>query len=440
MSKTDTPFIEHELSVFRRVRKRLENIHYTDTGYKIEYRTALSDALDKLASSPFASFNPDAHDYYIYVKGERAGSWLNPDIDVFQKHATPSSFGRGEKTVMDPTYRHGTELNAASLSFSSKYKDVLFDIEYELAPAMFVGKEIRLKLYKLAVYGTGGHFDWHRDSTRSDAHHGTVLFALNTEWEGGELMLRRGGVETSIDMHPTRLPGKEGLSPVVVGFYTDTEHKVMPVTKGVRLVLQFDVEVVGIYLPKDIGVCLQSAGNRRKQIASRFKTCPNVDDSDVLIQGVVDEIRELHERGSTVVAFQLAHLYRKASVREEYLKGNDSALFNTLKSHFDVSLSAVVIRFTDGVAGETGDEWGAIAYSYASSAMKDEDSESEDGCANWQGIGRVFKNASFHLPQASAIQEISCQDFIEHVGNESLSGNTKYFGARMFVKPKEEMQ
>ncbi|KIK34124.1 hypothetical protein CY34DRAFT_68126, partial [Suillus luteus UH-Slu-Lm8-n1] len=75
--------------------------------------------------------------------------------------------------------------------------------------------------YKLAIYGEGGHFDWHRDSTHSDAHHGTVLVSLNTEWEGGNLLLRHQG-------------------PVVVAFYTDTEHKVMPVTKGTRLMLQYD--------------------------------------------------------------------------------------------------------------------------------------------------------------------------------------------------------
>ncbi|KAJ8586130.1 hypothetical protein M405DRAFT_772039, partial [Rhizopogon salebrosus TDB-379] len=134
---------------------------------------------------------------------------------------------------MDPTYRRGTELRASDLSFLNSKKDAKEDlgkciierIQKDLAPAMFIGKKLQIKLYKLAIYGEGGHFDWHRDSTHSDAHHGTALFALNTEWEGGELMLRHQG---------------DSLSPVVIAFYTDTEHKVMPVTKGVRLVLQYD--------------------------------------------------------------------------------------------------------------------------------------------------------------------------------------------------------
>ncbi|KAG2357217.1 hypothetical protein BDR07DRAFT_1298273, partial [Suillus spraguei] len=170
---------------------------------------------------------------------------MEPAVAVLQKHATPSPFGRGTETVMDPTYRHGTELKADEFAFDSKkderayYKEFIQHIQDELQISMFVGKRAYLKFYKLAIYGEGGHFDWHRDSTHSDAHHGTVLVALNTEWEGGELLLRHQGIETTANLHPKKSGDK--LCPVVVAFYTDTEHKVVPVTKGTRLVLQYDV-------------------------------------------------------------------------------------------------------------------------------------------------------------------------------------------------------
>ncbi|KAG1731129.1 hypothetical protein EDB19DRAFT_1738854, partial [Suillus lakei] len=395
-----TPDLEHELSIFSRVRKRLETFHSTNKGYEVQRNTDLSSALDKLAVSPTVSYIPDtlySYDYNIVVNGDEAGTWLNPDVSVFQKHAIPSPFGRGEETIMDPSYRHGTELSANSLAFSSDYKNIISSIQEKLAPVMFVGKEIQLKLYKLAVYGTGGHFDWHRDSTHSDAHLGTVLFALNTEWEGGELMVRHGGVETSIDMHPVRPQDSEELSPLIVAFYTDTEHKVMPVTKGVRLVLQFDVEVFNELPPDDMETSLSSAADRRKLLASHFRTCLNVDDA--LIQGVADEI---------------------GNIKREYLKGNDLALFNALESRFDVSVNAVLIRFTDFY------DYQSIAYSYASSAMKDGDSESEDMYASY-GRAQVLENASFHLPRASAIQQISYQQHIEYIGNESQFGEARIF-------------
>jgi hypothetical protein len=145
--------------------------------------------------------------FKLLVKGEDAGTWFKPDVEVLEKHATTSPFCRGEETVIDSAYRNGTELKADELAFGSKedqkpgrrYGSFLSDIREELQTTMFTGKSVFLKFYKLAIYGEGGHFDWHRDSTHSDAHHGTVLVSL---WEGGNLMLRHHGVETVVDMHP----------------------------------------------------------------------------------------------------------------------------------------------------------------------------------------------------------------------------------------------
>ncbi|KAG1738780.1 hypothetical protein EDB19DRAFT_1982378, partial [Suillus lakei] len=292
---------------------------------------------------------------------------------------------------------------------------------------------VALKLYKLAIYGEGGHFDWHRDSTHSDAHHGTVLVALNTEWEGGELMLRHQGVETSVNIHPTKYSTKSGdeLRPVVVAFYTDTEHKVMPVTKGSRLVLQYDVEVVEQpsreWVSPPSYTPLKEAVRRHQHIASRINTYPNLDQK--LMQAVVDEIRELHKEGTTVVAFPLTHLYRKASVKKEYLKGSDSALFDALENHFDVVLHPVLIR-----AIEDGNDFDCLEKFYA---HKYKSSEEEPSQAERQGR-RVFKNASFYLPRASAILQLSLPNGV-NLGNEAqISGEARYFGAGMFVEPKSK--
>ena len=107
---------------------------------------------------------------------------------------------------------------------------------------MFPGREVNVKLYKLAIYEPGGHFDWHMDSTHSDKHHATLLLALNTSWEGGDLVLRRNGVETHVDLRPQN-PAPSWIELRAVAFFTDTEHRVEPVKFGIRIVLQFDVEL-----------------------------------------------------------------------------------------------------------------------------------------------------------------------------------------------------
>jgi hypothetical protein len=119
------------------------------------------------------------------------------------------------------------------------------------------------------------------------------------------------------------------LRPVVVAFFTDTKHKVMPVTKGTRLVLQHDIKVEQMsdsdsdseiatpsYTPLDEAV------ERHEHITSKSRaiTYPNLDPK--IFQAIVDEIRILQE-GSTPVGFPLTHLYRKASIKKEYLdQGN----------------------------------------------------------------------------------------------------------------------
>jgi hypothetical protein len=374
----------------------------------------------------------------LLIKGEDAGTWMKPAVEVLQRHATPSPFGRGEETVMDPAYRRGTELKADELAFSSQgdrdteYKMFVRHIQRELRTSMFVGKHVALKLYKLAIYEEGGHFDWHRDSTHNDAHHGTMLVALNTQWEGGELMLRHQGVETIVNMHPKKSGDK--IRPVIVAFYTDIEHKVMPVTKGTRLVLQYDVEVIeqpppdGIVPPSYTP--LNKAVYRHRHIASHINTYPNLDQK--LVQAVVDEIRELHKGGTGVVAFPLTHLYRKASVKKEYLKGIDSALFDALENHFDVVLHPVLIRaIEDGLGWDCQEQF--FAHMYESSKGNE-----EEPCRVQRKRRRVFKNALFHLPRASAILQLSLPNGV-HLGNDAhISGEARYYGAGMFVKPKSE--
>ncbi|OAX33689.1 hypothetical protein K503DRAFT_504053 [Rhizopogon vinicolor AM-OR11-026] len=449
---SSTPESEHhdELPISKHVSKRLEALPYIENGYEVYTSTNLAGALDKLASSPFVSFNvPGTRwdwDFPIRVnlKGQEssiyriacritgraeareAGTWMNPDVSVFKKHATPSPFGgRVEETNMDPYY---SQLKPDDLIFSLPYASVIQDIKCDVVAAMFIGKEVQIKLHKLAIIGEGGHFDLHRDSTHSDAHHGIVLFALNTEWEGGDLMLRRGDVEVKLDIHPTtiRTSSDNKLKPVVVAFYADTEYKVMPVTKGVQLVLQYDVEVVGeashYYSP------LEQAARRYKRLhASHFTTYPNVD--SILIQTVIDEIRKLHDQGTNIVGFPLAHLYRTAKVRKEYLKETDFALFDALKAHFDIFVNPVIIN--------SDYECGCIAYSYTVSQTKTdlEESDSEDGSyACRSGGNKVIKGASFHLPYASAILQITMESFGEHDECERIE--PKYCGIGMFVKPK----
>jgi hypothetical protein len=49
------------------------------------------------------------------VKGEDVGSFMEPNIDVIMKADTPSPFGCGEETVMDPSYRNNREIHTEDI-------------------------------------------------------------------------------------------------------------------------------------------------------------------------------------------------------------------------------------------------------------------------------------------------------------------------------------
>jgi hypothetical protein len=455
---------EHELYIFKRIHERLKALPKEKEGYKVITNSKLASALDKLGGSPFTELTfrsfPDCN-FTIHVKGEEAGTWMNPDVSVLQKHAIPSPFGRGEETVIDPSYRNGTEIKADDLTFSDHHEKLINLLKQDLARTMFVGKKLRVNLYKLAIYGEEGHFDWHRDSTHSDAHHGTLLFALNTEWEGGDFMLRHGGVKMKVDMNPVSDDFEPALA--IVAFYTDMEHKVMPVTKGVRFVLQYDIEVVKerrfpSRYPREEHLEEVACRSLILEKTGRMTTYLRPKHDNILFQAIIDEIQELHNKGKKTVGFPLFHLYRRASVKREYLKGNDSTLFDVLNDHFDISVNTVLICHEKEEDRKTTK--GCIAYRYSTLPVLEtkkvepgsedgydseerpefdsgSDSDLEDGHTYGHTTGNVVRGASFHLPGASAVEEILKQQLAEWLGNEEQDQEqTKYYAAGMFVNPK----
>jgi hypothetical protein len=193
---------EHDVHAFLRVQSKLGQL---ETGIPVQMNEPLSKALEKL--SCFSSTSLFIEDIStpsckFSIDGEPAGSFDKPDIDVILNKSTASPFGKGEETIMDETYRRGREIPAAQIELSKEVKGFLVAIKKHVSVAMFIRRQVQLKLYKLAIYTDGGHFDWHMDSTHSDNHHATVLLALNTSWTGGDLVLRRNGVETRLGMHP----------------------------------------------------------------------------------------------------------------------------------------------------------------------------------------------------------------------------------------------
>jgi hypothetical protein len=427
---------EHEILTYIHVQDKLNQL---DEGipFPVEIDSTLSKALDAMSCIPFIqfpliSYYTTPHKCTLTLAGADAGTLGQPDIDIILQNSTPSSFGRGSENVMDPSYRSGQEIPAIKLEFGDTIGEVLAYPTDAVKVTMFPGRRIELKLYKLAVYEHGGHFDWHMDSTHSDGHHATLLVALNTSWKGGDLVLRRNDVETHVNLQPQSGDKKEPILQAVA-FFTDTEHCVEPVTEGIRIILQYDIEVgekeehKQEYYDDEADIWLDRA---QSDYSTRmeFQGAAQAAADKVAVEKVLDIIAELHKSGVGEVAFALQYLYRKASISAQYLKGSDAVLYNALLATgaFQVSLHPVVLTQVSVDDGESNERY---AYRFGDDVGVD--------TSNGASLAKKKKiTREFHVPKLSAIKQISARDYVEHTGNSAMEAEYRYFGGGMFVRPK----
>ncbi len=107
---------------------------------------------------------------------------------------------------------------------------------------------IAASLTDVILYPEGGHFVVHKDTPRSEQMVGTLVVGLPIAHEGGALELRRAGLEVALDWG-SGPPSSTELS--WAAFYGDVDHRVLPVTRGTRVTLTYELSVVATQRPKD---------------------------------------------------------------------------------------------------------------------------------------------------------------------------------------------
>jgi hypothetical protein len=243
-----------------------------------------------------------------------------------------------------------------------------------------------------------------------------------------------------VDLRPRVAPGYPEDKPDLqaVAFFTDTEHRVEPVKDGVRIVLQYDIEIVEQEENEvEKGKDEENEPWMKKIVSvysSRTEAQAGVEATadKVAVENVLKIIRELHSEGAETVSFALQYLYRQASISADYLKGSDAVLHDALiaSGDFEVSLHPVVHQEVSDWDGEMD---GHYAYRF-------DDIEREIFPEPHPGQPPKKKqgtnSTAFHIPKLPAIQQISAKEYIEHTGNEAQPAEYRYFGGGMFVHPK----
>jgi hypothetical protein len=203
---------------------------------------ALLSALDTLqgragfssaGATPF--FFPDLT---VEDIGEIAFPLSAQQASAFTRLAEAAPYGKGTKTKHDESVRKCWQLDAKHFSFKAKaWSQYLKATLAKISSDLGITGKISAKPYKLLLYGPGGHFKAHRDTEKLNAMFGTLIVALPSRHEGGQLHIRHGGEQVTVDFSAeTHHHDFQHAA-----FFADCEHEVVPVKSGYRFCVVFNL-------------------------------------------------------------------------------------------------------------------------------------------------------------------------------------------------------
>ncbi len=295
---------------------------------------------------------------------------------AIRKQAHQAPYGKGTRTLVDTDVRRVWEIDADKVAFANPEwtAAVAETVDAARTGLGLEGHKLEPHLYKALLYEPGSFFLSHRDGEKLDRMVATLVVALPSEHEGGELVVRHDGREETVDFGPD-----SRFHAQFAAFYADCEHEIRPVTSGYRLALVYNLTL---------------AKSKRKIAAPTRST--HVAEIVPLLKAWSAEAADAPESddGSrpSKLAVVLDHEYTQAGLTRDVLKGIDRARADVLfeaasQSDYDASL-ALVTYWQSGSAEPSGD----YGYSRRHRYDYDEDDEDEDDedDASEHVMGEVF--------------------------------------------------
>ena len=356
-------------------------------------------------------------------------------------------YGRGRETLVDTRVRNVWQLAPSNLHLAGKaWARTLDRILATVTEGLGCGSaKVRAELYKLLVYDRGSFFKRHRDTEKADGMFGTLLIVLPSAHAGGDLIVRHADREVTID-----LSGTDVSELAFAAFYADCEHEVLPVTKGHRVCLVYNL-------------MLERKPAKRKQPARL-----SAPDHRAEVAAAAEQLEQAF-RGAKAppkLVWLLEHQYSPAGLAFAALKNADAARAGVLReagarAGCAVHLGIVHIAET-GPAEYCGDDW-----SYGRSRRRgwyplghDESGgvevasddyevvEVQDGWCyvdQWAtteeraaGFGEVPIGGDEVLPVGALDDEVPDeQRIMEATGNEGASFERAYHRAALVIWPRD---
>jgi hypothetical protein len=380
----------------------------------------------------------------LFVKGMGAVSFPvpPPQSRKLVSVAERAPYGRGDNTLVDEGVRKVWQIAPQLVSLGGKgwersLKALTARVEVELGCEP---RSVAAEFYKLLIYDQGGFFVAHRDTEKAPGMFGTLVVALPSAHEGGDLLVRHAGRESVVSLCNSD-PGEVRYA----SFYADCEHEVRPVTSGHRICLVYNLVQTarsGLPVPPDNRHAAEGAAKLLEPW-----TAPG------------GEPRKL--------VYLLEHRYTQAALSFAGLKGADAARAAVLKeaaARVGCALHLGIVHIEEsGWAEYSGGGYHSRGRSYRGRNEDDETEDNLDDAGDDEDfeIGEVCDGRYFiaEWRDASdrpvAFGEIPLEDdevlpvgalndakpdeqhFAEATGNEGASFERTYLRAGLVLWPQE---
>lgn len=210
-------------------------------------------------------------------------------------------YGKGTQTVVDTDVRRVWELDPDHFQLTNpKWEQLIASIVGDVQQQFGLeDRSFTTHLYKLLVYEQGSFFLPHRDGEKLDRMVATLVVALPSAHEGGELIVWHDGRQHEIPF----AGAASGHELSYAAFYADCQHEVRPLRSGYRLSLTYNVTLA-------------------KSRSVRGIAAPSYGPVAAVIGELLDGWRE--EPDSQKLAVTLDHRYTQQGLTADKLKGVES--------------------------------------------------------------------------------------------------------------------
>lgn len=314
--------------------------------------------------------------------GEVALPLTATQAKAIRSKAHQAPYGKGTETLVDTNVRRVWELDPGQFSLeNSGWQQAIAAAVSRVQGDLGLDKQkLEAHLYKLLLYEKGSFFLPHRDGEKLDRMVATMVVALPSAHQGGELVVRHEGSEVVVDF-----AAQNRFQAHFAAFYADCEHEVRPVVGGHRLSLVYNLTLAkgkrGIEAPR-ASQHIEAIAKILKMHEKELETVEG-DGHEV----VEDEEQESSEGSEPIrkLAVLLEHQYSEAGLTFDALKGVDRAQADVLfaaaaKAGWEASLALVTLwESGSGEPEEAGDYYyGGRRRRYSRYQEDDDDEEEEE--------------------------------------------------------------